>query len=298
MKITRVLGLSFLLLLLCSIAMAENSPSGILSIDPPGVDSCVAFTFDCPEGQALSGLRWFNNDQMAPFDHVVLMEATKGKLPDLQNSALVLRQIPGSSLSWDHLDLEFPVVSSTGRICAVFFFPSGIPTTDRGIGGGPGMGYYEHASRAESYLSPDGAKWFRCKKGITLAIEPILQVPESSKLGTVALSSLVKNHGMQKAESTSSVITRTMLYPAAPNPFNPRTLIQYDLAAPAEVSLRIYNVRGRLMNTLEKGPQVRGRHVVIWLGIDDRGAKVASGVYFVKFKAAGQEFRQKVTLVR
>jgi len=89
-----------------------------------------------------------------------------------------------------------------------------------------------------------------------------------------------------------------MLYPAAPNPFNPRTLIQYDLAEPAQVSLKVYNVRGRLVATLEDGLQVRGRHQTIWLGQDNRGAKVASGVYFVKLKAAGQEFRQKVTLVR
>ena len=64
------------------------------------------------------------------------------------------------------------------------------------------------------------------------------------------------------------------------------------------MSLKVYNVRGRLVATLEDGPQVRGRHQAIWLGQDNRGAKVASGVYFVKFKAAGQEFRQKVTLVR
>jgi len=89
-----------------------------------------------------------------------------------------------------------------------------------------------------------------------------------------------------------------MLYPAAPNPFNPRTVIQYDLAAPSEVSLKLYNVRGRLVTTLTQGQQVRGRHQVVWTGQDDRGALVASGVYFVRLRAEGQEFRQKITLVR
>jgi len=127
----------------------------------------------------------------------------------------------------------------------------------------------------------------------------ILEAQGSSKMGAVVLSSLVEeNGGLGKDASTTPVIKRTMLYPAAPNPFNPRTLIQYDLAEPAQVSLKVYNVRGRLVTTLEDGPQVRGRHQTIWLGQDNRGSKVASGVYFVKFKAAGQEYQQKVTLVR
>ena len=93
-------------------------------------------------------------------------------------------------------------------------------------------------------------------------------------------------------------IEKTRLYAAAPNPFNPRTLIQYDLAAPTEVTLKVYNVRGRLVKTLAQGMQPRGRYQVVWLGDDDRGVSVASGVYFVRLEAAGQQMRQKVTLVR
>lgn len=73
---------------------------------------------------------------------------------------------------------------------------------------------------------------------------------------------------------------------------------KHDVVNSWTLNLKVYNVRGRFVATLEDGPQVRGRHQAIWLGQDNRGANVASGVYFVKFKAAGQEFLQKVTLVR
>ncbi len=75
-------------------------------------------------------------------------------------------------------------------------------------------------------------------------------------------------------------------------------VIQYDLAAPAKVGLRVYNVRGRLVRTLVEGVQPRGRYRAVWLGQDDRGVPVASGVYFVRMEADGRQMRQKVTLVR
>ena len=41
-----------------------------------------------------------------------------------------------------------------------------------------------------------------------------------------------------------------------------------------------------------------GPHVVKWTGQDGAGAPVGSGVYFLRMRADGQSFRQRVTLVR
>jgi hypothetical protein len=65
-----------------------------------------------------------------------------------------------------------------------------------------------------------------------------------------------------------------------PNPFNPSTLISYQLAEDSEVRLAIYEVSGRLVKTLVDEVKSAGSYGVTWNGLDDRGEKVASGVYF------------------
>ena len=83
-----------------------------------------------------------------------------------------------------------------------------------------------------------------------------------------------------------------------PNPFNPSTKIEYTLTRPGQVSVKIYNVRGELVRTLLDQKVESASGSVTWLGDDDRGQKVASGVYFYQVKSAGNELFNKMTLVK
>jgi hypothetical protein len=83
-----------------------------------------------------------------------------------------------------------------------------------------------------------------------------------------------------------------------PNPFNPSTKIDYTLTRPGQVSIRVYNVRGELVRTLLDGKVNDVAGSVTWLGDDDRGRKVASGVYFCQVKSADDELFKKMTLVK
>jgi len=66
-----------------------------------------------------------------------------------------------------------------------------------------------------------------------------------------------------------------------PNPFNPETQIKYDLPIAAVVSLRIYDIQGRLVRKLLDEEAVSaGFHRVVWNGRDGYGSAVASGLYF------------------
>jgi hypothetical protein len=75
---------------------------------------------------------------------------------------------------------------------------------------------------------------------------------------------------------------------ARPNPFNPRTTIQYSVAASGRVTLRVYDLAGRKVRTLVDGDVQSGEHRVVWDGTTDVGKRAASGVYFVKMETAGR----------
>ena len=82
----------------------------------------------------------------------------------------------------------------------------------------------------------------------------------------------------------------TALLPNYPNPFNPDTWIPYQLAEPAEVTLRIYTINGELIRTLTLGHQSAGIYqtrtrAAHWDGRNNIGEPVASGVYFYTLKA-------------
>ena len=80
----------------------------------------------------------------------------------------------------------------------------------------------------------------------------------------------------------------TRLYNASPNPFRDGTVIQLDIASASRgVSLRIYDIAGRVVRALDTDNVRSGRYQVSWDGTNDSGRRVASGVYFLSLEAAG-----------
>jgi hypothetical protein len=75
---------------------------------------------------------------------------------------------------------------------------------------------------------------------------------------------------------------------ARPNPFNPVTTIAYSLAGCSQVTIRVYDVAGRVVTTLVDGEVEAGPHAIVWDGTTDSGERAASGVYFVRMEADGQ----------
>ncbi|MBX2991360.1 MAG: hypothetical protein KF749_09330 [Bacteroidetes bacterium] len=67
-----------------------------------------------------------------------------------------------------------------------------------------------------------------------------------------------------------------------PNPFNPSTTIDYDIAKAGNVELHVYDLLGRHVAELLSGEQTPGRHSVVWDGTDDEGQQVSGGVYFYR----------------
>ena len=87
-----------------------------------------------------------------------------------------------------------------------------------------------------------------------------------------------------------------------PNPFNPETWIPYQLAAPADVTLTIYAVDGKLVRTLALGQQPGGMYqsksrAAYWDGRNEHNEPVASGLYFYTLMA-GEFSETRKMLIR
>ena len=98
-------------------------------------------------------------------------------------------------------------------------------------------------------------------------------------------------------------VRETRLLPNYPNPFNPETWIPYQLADAADVSIKIYDVGGRLVRTLSLGFKPVGYYLTrqraaYWDGQNETGESVSSGVYFLHFVAGDFIATQRVVVVK
>ena len=83
-----------------------------------------------------------------------------------------------------------------------------------------------------------------------------------------------------------------------PNPFNPSTTIGYTLERHAHVELSIYEIRGRKTITLVNKYQKAGEYSIDWNGYDQKGIRVASGIYFYKVSVNEFTISRKMILLK
>lgn len=84
----------------------------------------------------------------------------------------------------------------------------------------------------------------------------------------------------------------------APNPSRESLSLRYDLAREADVRIRIFDARGRLVRALADASRSRGAHQVEWDGRDEAGTTTPAGMYFVSIEAAGARHHARVMRVR
>ena len=84
-----------------------------------------------------------------------------------------------------------------------------------------------------------------------------------------------------------------------PNPFNPETSIPFSTAAAGRVTIRVFDVAGRLVRTLVDRAMPPGDYVARWNGESDLGGRAASGVYFYRIVYPnGEMSNRKMTILR
>ncbi len=85
--------------------------------------------------------------------------------------------------------------------------------------------------------------------------------------------------------------------PPYPSPMINRVNISFVLPQKSNVELSIYEISGRKVWTLRKSFS-SGRHGVVWHGVDNYGHRLSSGLYILKFRAAGHLLTQKLIILR
>ena len=93
-------------------------------------------------------------------------------------------------------------------------------------------------------------------------------------------------------------VAATRLGPSFPNPLRAATSIPYELAAPGRVTLRVYDVSGRLIANLIDREAPAGRGLAAWDGRDAAGRRVASGAYYLALDAGGRTARGRVVVAQ
>ncbi len=97
------------------------------------------------------------------------------------------------------------------------------------------------------------------------------------------------------AEPTEIFPHRLSLNANYPNPFNPSTTISYSIPSSGHVTIKIYDITGRLVNVLYNNTQQAGTHSLAWNGTDLSGHLVAAGIYLYQIEYTNV-FGQRFTL--
>jgi hypothetical protein len=103
----------------------------------------------------------------------------------------------------------------------------------------------------------------------------------------------IENVGITEEEVETMISCRNY-----PNPFNPRTTIEFILPAKGEVTLNIYDVKGRKVKEMLNAILEAGTHSFIWNGRNDKELEVASGIYFYELSWNERKIREKINLLK
>lgn len=137
--------------------------------------------------------------------------------------------------------------------------------------------------------------WGCCPKGGQVEVRVTGGLRGCPEILTCAVRDTIRLVGSRSpaaAAVTLQPVGRVELYGARPNPFRPGGRIGFGLPRAGAVTLEVFDVRGRLVETLVEGALPAGRHQLTW-----DAAGVAPGVYFVQLRSGGaREYRRLVVM--
>jgi len=148
----------------------------------------------------------------------------------------------------------------------------------------------------EGYRSGDmiDLRLWSVDRGVELKVEANLSDMQYGNVMELSTGSMtVLDQGV---EVTSLELTQNY-----PNPFNPSTKISYNVDASGMVTLKVYDIMGRLVRTLVDGHRSSGNlggYSVVWDGKDSQGQQVSAGLYIYSLQTPGGNMTKKMVLMK
>ena len=179
-------------------------------------------------------------------------------------------------VNWNRI----PSISGKGVIC----FLVNNPTT-----------YFAGTSDSGVFASTDhGLSWHSVNNGLTESSIMSLNVDQQGHLYAGTSKGLYRTTDIgTRVDEKNRVPSSFTLFQNYPNPFNPTTVINYQLSMNSEVTLKVYDVLGRLVNTLIGERQTAGAHSVTF-----NASSLSSGVYFYRLVAGSYVETKKMILIK
>ena len=123
-------------------------------------------------------------------------------------------------------------------------------------------------------------------------------LPRDASIHRVALRWTVDGVEQQQEFGLPSMRATAVLHAAAPNPFNPKTVLRFEVPVGEPYELRVLDVRGRVVRALDRGT---GSGVTLardFDGSDDAGHSLASGAYLVQLLSGDRVHSRRIVLLK
>ncbi|MCP4291202.1 MAG: hypothetical protein GY780_05145 [bacterium] len=156
---------------------------------------------------------------------------------------------------------------------------------------------------ANDYITDPGELYFWEFEGLANGVSPIVAVDVvlvetgSIVVPDVTLASTNIYVG-DDLSAVQPVLSESLSLACFPNPFNPRTQINYTLPEQQHTCLSVYGLDGKLIKTLVNEIRSGGNHQDYWSGKDNAGRSQPSGVYLFHLEAGPYKKVQRVTLMK
>ncbi len=268
--------------------LVRSGQANVLFQNKGGGSFVVRNTGTVENAGSAGGAAFGDADQDGDSDlFVVNVNGIGGGQPD----AYYLNEF-GNERSWLEIDLKGSASNRYGVGAKVFVTEGGV-TQMREVGG-------ESGRRSQNSLTADfGLGTIRVVDAIRVewpsgGVQVIANVETGQRI-TITENASTGAESARAAQEAGAAALR--LHPNVPNPFRAATTIEFELPAAGRAELRVYDVAGRMVRTLDREAASAGTHRADWDGRDEAGQPVAPGIYFYELRAAGESATRKMVRV-
>ena len=275
------------LALTCGIAFATGAGAvdRMVGLAPSDGVAMFAKRFTVEPGTIILGAQFANNDPTTRFPAVVLVRGGVSRLSEGPVVATVT-DVQGTSGGTISVTWPAPITVFETESYFVGVRPPRGPGK-QGVGRGPAIGATDIASPDCSYVA-----WGSEGELYPVRADFAIALSTSTAGGAAKAGNLLPENPpvTPPAEPLQTFLTarsRDGRFPAT---------ISFGLTKPSEVTVRVYDVAGRLLREVLSGPLAAGSYERLWDGLDARGRSVAAGIYLVRLQMGKDVVTQKLVM--